>query len=228
MEKEAKSRTHWTEEEITFLKKNWTLPMAELSEKLGRSIDSCLQKAYSLGMYRRKWTQAEIDYLQENYGKYSIPSLAKSLGKSVNAIKVMRQRLGLGAFLMNGEYISLNQLLLAVNGGASTYSYKMTSWVKNRGLPVHTKKVENCSLRVTAVRAERIQDIIADQCAMEGVWPLYAGPIGGRESYYKTAFAKLWDSTIKKEDLPDYGWDANPWVWVIKFEKISKEEATKC
>ncbi len=148
MEKETKSRTHWTEEEITFLKKNWTLPMAELSEKLGRSIDSCLQKAYSLGMYRRKWTQAEIDYLQENYGKYSIPSLAKSLGKSVNAIKVMRQRLGLGAFLMNGEYISLCQLIRAVNGTVSAYSYKMTSWVKNRGLPVHTKKVESCSFRV--------------------------------------------------------------------------------
>lgn len=94
------------------------------------------------------WTQEQIDYLQENYGKYSLPTLAKNLGKSVVAIKVMRQRLGLGAFLMSGEYISLNQLLLAVGGGSSTYSYKMTSWVKNRGLPVHTKKVEKCSFRV--------------------------------------------------------------------------------
>ena len=74
-------------------------------------------------------------------------------------------------------------------------------------------------LRVTDVRVERLQDISADQCAMEGVCPLYAGPIGGRESYYKTAFAKLWNSTIKKEDLLTYGWDANPWVFVYRFER---------
>ena len=41
-------------------------------------------------------------------------------------------------------------------------------------------------------------------------------------------FAGLWESTIKDKDIGSYGWDANPWVWVIEFEKISKEEATKC
>lgn len=41
-------------------------------------------------------------------------------------------------------------------------------------------------------------------------------------------FAALWESTIKDKEIGNYGWDANPWVWVIEFEKISKEEATKC
>ena len=81
-------------------------------------------------------------------------------------------------------------------------------------------------LRVTDVRVERLQAISTDECAMEGVWPLYAGPIGGREAYYKTAFAKLWDSTIKPTDLPTCGWEANPWVWVYKFKRISKEEVS--
>lgn len=39
------------------------------------------------------------------------------------------------------------------------------------------------------------------------------------------AFAGLWDRTVKPADLPLYGWEANPWVFVIEFERISKDEA---
>lgn len=85
------------------------------------------------------------------------------------------------------------------------------------------KEAARIFLRVKNVRLERMQAISADECAMEGIWPLYAGPIGGREEYYKTAFEKLWDSTIKQEDIQTYGWEANPWVWVIEFERIIKE-----
>jgi hypothetical protein len=38
------------------------------------------------------------------------------------------------------------------------------------------------------------------------------------------AFAKLWNSTIKKSEIDRYGWDANPWVWVIEFERCEKPE----
>lgn len=41
----------------------------------------------------------------------------------------------------------------------------------------------------------------------------------------KEQFAWLWESTIKKSDLDRYGWDANPWVWVIEFERCEKPEA---
>lgn len=37
-------------------------------------------------------------------------------------------------------------------------------------------------------------------------------------------FIRLWDSTIKKSDLDRYGWGANPWVWVIEFERVSRED----
>lgn len=81
-------------------------------------------------------------------------------------------------------------------------------------------------LRVTDVRSERLNDITDAQAKAEGVSmplpaqkdPEYAEYIGG----YYGAFADLWDSTIKPKDIPAYGWDANPWVWVIEFERCEK------
>ena len=45
--------------------------------------------------------------------------------------------------------------------------------------------------------------------------------------YERDDFLYLWDSTIKKDQLQYYGWDANPYVWVIEFEVIDKAAALK-
>lgn len=69
-------------------------------------------------------------------------------------------------------------------------------------------------LRVTGVRVERLQDMNQEDCIKEGHGEL------SEEQY-----AQLWNSKIKKKDLPECSWEANPLVEVTEFEVISKEEA---
>lgn len=80
-------------------------------------------------------------------------------------------------------------------------------------------------LRVTDVRVERLQDISDKDLIREGEAPyIHVDGSFNREAT-KTSYLGTWNSTIKPADRAHYGWDANPWVWVISFERISKEEA---
>lgn len=76
-------------------------------------------------------------------------------------------------------------------------------------------------LQVKKVRIERLNDIRLNGCLREGVQLTTAeendrvlAPIRARGR-----FAEVWDSTIKSVEIERFGWEANPWVWVIEFEK---------
>ena len=112
----------------------------------------------------RNWSKEEIEYLQDNYGQLSYGTLAKNLDRSIKAINSMTRRLKLGAFLENGDYITWNQLLLAlgITGGSG---YMMTSWVRNRDFPIHKKRVGKNSFKVVYLDefwewAEKNQDLL--------------------------------------------------------------------
>lgn len=73
-------------------------------------------------------------------------------------------------------------------------------------------------LKVVSVRTERLQDMVLADVLMEG--------IAEGDSYADTwkRWRDLWDSTIDPADLPVYGWEANPWTWVIRFEQCEKRQ----
>lgn len=81
-------------------------------------------------------------------------------------------------------------------------------------------------LRVTDVRVEQLWDITERgprSAKAEG----FANDINlnaGTGASASKHFHNFWNSTIKKADLDRYGWDANPWVWVIEFERCEKPE----
>jgi len=75
------------------------------------------------------------------------------------------------------------------------------------------REVARIFLRVTNVRCERLQEITDSDAINEGM--------DGHPRYDDNAtiltFRRLWDCLNTKRG---YGWDTNPWVWVISFERI--------
>jgi len=94
-------------------------------------------------------------------------------------------------------------------------------------------------LRVEDVRAERLQDITGEDAIAEGIepakfhkgmWRTINPDSEVKKSFRKqvknagavydvtpspvAAFSSLWDSINAKRG---FGWDTNPWVWVMKF-----------
>ena len=83
------------------------------------------------------------------------------------------------------------------------------------------KEAARIWLKVTDVRVERLQDMKPEDARKEGIKVKPEDCVGKFDyiSELMMLFSNLWDSTIKKPDLDRYGWDANPWVWVIEFER---------
>lgn len=84
-------------------------------------------------------------------------------------------------------------------------------------------------LIVKNVRAKRLQDMNLEDFKAEGIWDDYKASSEKhhenlQRAAYPVVFKELWNSTINKADLPTCGWDANPWVWVIEFERTQKPE----
>lgn len=72
------------------------------------------------------------------------------------------------------------------------------------------------TLEITEIRAERVQDITPEDAVAEGCEPYFEG-----KYFYppKGLFKEQWDSLNATRG---YGWDINPWVFVISF-KILQE-----
>ena len=91
----------------------------------------------------------------------------------------------------------------------------ITKWKPSIHMP---KEAARIWLKVTDVRVERLQDMDKMDAVKEGIDTRLCINL----NHALAKFKKLWNSTIKKSDLDRYGWDANPYVWVIEFERCEK------
>ena len=96
-------------------------------------------------------------------------------------------------------------------------------WTPSIHMP---KEAARIWLEVTDVRVEKLQNITIEGIRAEGLssMAVHAGDMDIAMQEWQI----LWDSTIKKKALPFYGWDANPWVWVIEFSRCEKPGGKIC
>ena len=79
--------------------------------------------------------------------------------------------------------------------------------------PIHMPRwASRITLEITGIRVERVQDITEGDCIAEGIKAHW-------KSEAKDIFQDIWDSIYAKKG---FGWDQNPWVWVIEFERIKE------
>ncbi len=73
---------------------------------------------------------------------------------------------------------------------------------------------------------KRLQDMRVVDCLKEGLQLSFIEQadlvLQGERA--RGRFANVWNSTVKKSDLNNYGWDVNPWVRVIEFERLEVTE----
>lgn len=102
-------------------------------------------------------------------------------------------------------------------------------WIPSIHMP---KEAARIWLKVTNVRVEKLHNITDEQILKEGINQATVDHYMAQfpeatEEWIHAAhwlpFSDLWNSTVKK-DFDLYSWDANPWVWVIEFERCEKPE----
>lgn len=115
--------------------------------------------------------------------------------------------------------------------GSDIDDFEKIRWEPGIHMP---KEAARIFLLVTGVRVERLQDIkgfraegirTSDSCDM--CYTINHGCFEERSACgcdnEAETFAEIWDSTIPPKDCDKYGWTANPWCWVIEFERVEVE-----
>ncbi len=89
-------------------------------------------------------------------------------------------------------------------------STKVGKWRPSIHMPRWASRI---TLEITEVRVERLQEITEEDCYKEGI-ELPHKRYDGVDRATRLLFQYLWDTLNAKRG---YGWDTNPWVWVLSF-----------
>lgn len=114
------------------------LTKAETAKRLGIGLTTLWKYCKEYEIKSTKfWTEKEIEYLEDNYGKYSLKTLSKNLNRSESAIKEKCTKMGLTSALRNTGLLTTNELALAFGIDRKT----IWNYIQYKGLPAKKKVV---------------------------------------------------------------------------------------
>lgn len=88
-------------------------------------------------------------------------------------------------------------------------------WCTAMAMP---KEAARIFLKVTEVSIRRLHDMDVPDMVAEGILDL-----GAADTAIERQFIKYWDRLYRDaEECNIYGWDANPWVWVVSFKQCER------
>ena len=163
----------------------------------GRFADS-----KSANVYKPPYQLGDILYVRETWQFFPCFDCVKSMCDTTPLTYEDSDSVTEGCWIYKADYIASDQ--------------KRVCWHPSIHMP---KEAARIFLRVKDVRAEPLKNIKYFDGLAEGI------PYRQMEDDIIRDFAELWDSTIKPADRATYGFEANPRVWVNKFERISRKEA---
>ena len=112
----------------------------------------------------------------------------------------------------DGSFSDKNPYLYyKADGDLRPDGWKDMRWNPSIWMP---ERLARLFLQVVEVRVEQLREITAADAYASGLG--WKGESTQREVLRR--FRTTWDNKFKKADRINYGWDANPWVWVVKFE----------
>ena len=137
-----------------------------------------------------------------------------------------------------GDRLWVRETLVITGGRGSEYvAYKADGYELDKGIfPEKWRPsifmprwASRITLEITEVRVERVQEITEEDAIKEGICVvdntedgIYSSP--NYPDIHRDIFMYLWDSLNTKRG---YGWEVNPWVWVIEFKRVIKDGKRK-
>jgi len=101
------------------------------------------------------------------------------------------------------------------------YGFELTGkerWHSSSTMPRWASRID---LVNTAVRVERVQEISDEDAFLEGLQDIVnLGQLD--DGSVRGCYRKHWNSRHAKDG---FGWDVNPWTWVIGIRRLDKEKA---
>ena len=102
-------------------------------------------------------------------------------------------------------------------------SWNFSGWRPSIHMP---KEAARIFLLVKSVTCERLKNIDGAEAEAEGALvinnPLIRKDKATYDAAGRTCFARVWNDTLSRDQAVRVGWERNPWVFVIEFERVDK------